>query len=67
MTSCLPCLDLAALLMFNQQHIYLFGQIQTSQTGGQTLSDTWALGVKFSPKGTQMYGDFRGLFEKHFL
>ena len=28
-------LDSVALLMFNQQQIYLFGQIQTIQTGGQ--------------------------------
>ena len=26
--------------MFNQQQIYLFCQIQTSQTGGQPYSDT---------------------------
>ena len=26
--------------MFNQPQIYLFGQIQTSQTGGQRYSDT---------------------------
>ena len=26
--------------MFNSQHIYSFGQIQTSQTGGQPYSDT---------------------------
>ena len=26
--------------MFNSQHIYSFGQIQTSQTGGQLYSDT---------------------------
>ena len=29
LTSCFICLDLAALLMFNQQQIYLIGQIQT--------------------------------------
>ena len=29
-----------ALLMFNQQQIYLFSQIQTSQTEGQPYSDT---------------------------
>ena len=39
MTSCLTSLDSAALLMFNQQQIYLFGQIQTSQTG-QPNKDT---------------------------
>ena len=26
--------------MLNEQQIYLFGQIQTSQTGGQQYSDT---------------------------
>ena len=26
--------------MFNSQHIYSFGKIQTSQTGGQLYSDT---------------------------
>ena len=26
--------------MFNKQQIYLFAQIQTSQTGGQLYSDT---------------------------
>ena len=40
MTSCLTGLDSAALFMFNQQQIFLFGQIQTSQTGGQLYSDT---------------------------
>ena len=32
LTSCLFCLDSAALLMMNEQQFYLFGQIQTSQT-----------------------------------
>ena len=36
----LTSLDSAALAMFNQQQIYLFGQIQSSQTGGQSHSDT---------------------------
>ena len=40
MTSCFTGLDSAALLMLNEQHIYLFGQIQTSQIGGQLYSDT---------------------------
>ena len=35
LTSCLFCLGSAALLMLNEQQFYLFGQIQTSQTGGQ--------------------------------
>ena len=30
------CLDLAALLVLNEQQFYLFGKIQTSQTGGQS-------------------------------
>ena len=34
------CLDLAALLMLNEQQFFLFGQIQTSPTGGQSYSDT---------------------------
>ena len=29
------CLDSATLFMLNEQQFYLFGQIQTSQTGGQ--------------------------------
>ena len=33
LTSGLFCFDAAALLLSNEQ--YLFGQIQTSQTGGQ--------------------------------
>ena len=36
----LTSLDSAALVMFNQHQIYLFGQIQCSQTGGQPYSDT---------------------------
>ena len=38
--SCLFCLDSAASLKLNQQELYMFGQIQTSQTGGQLSSDT---------------------------
>ena len=33
--------------MFNQQLIYSFGQIQTSQTGGQPYSDTSPYNVSF--------------------
>ena len=33
--------DSAALLMLNEQQFYLFGHIQTSQTGGQLCSDTF--------------------------
>ena len=40
LTSCLTGLDSAALIMFNQQQIYLLGQIQISQTVGQQYSDT---------------------------
>ena len=40
LTSCLFCLDSAALRMLNEQQFYLFGQIQTIQTGGQPYSDT---------------------------
>ena len=36
----LLCLGLLFLLVSNEQHIYLFGQIQSSQTGGQRLSDS---------------------------
>ena len=38
LTSFLTSLDSATLLTFNQQQIYLFTQIQTSQTGGRTAS-----------------------------
>ena len=41
LTSCLTGLDSAALPMFYQLQIYLFGQIQTSQTGGHMYSDTF--------------------------
>ena len=40
LTSCLFCLDSAALLMSNEQKFYLLGQIQTSQTGGQIKNDS---------------------------
>ena len=40
LTSCLFCLDSAALVMLNEQHFYLFGQIQICQKGGQPFSDT---------------------------
>ena len=39
LTSCLGGLDSAALLMFNQQQIYLFAPIQANQ-GGQLYSGT---------------------------
>ena len=38
--TCLASLDSAALLTFKYQQLYLFGLIQTSQTGGQAYSDT---------------------------
>ena len=40
LTSCLFCLDSAALLVLNEQQFYLFGQIQTSQTGSPPYIDT---------------------------
>ena len=40
LTSCFTCLDSVALLILNQQQIYFFGQISTSQSGGQLHSDT---------------------------
>ena len=40
LTSCVVCLDSAALFLFNEQQFYLFGQIQTSKTEGQLYSDT---------------------------
>ena len=36
LTSCLFCLDSAALLMLNKKRFDLYCQIQTSQTGGQS-------------------------------
>ena len=41
LTSSFICLDSAALLMLNEQHIYLFGWIQTSQTWYQLLCLCW--------------------------
>ena len=38
--TCLVCLDLAALLMLNEQQFYFFSRIETSQTGSQLYSDT---------------------------
>ena len=38
-------LDSNALLMLDEQQFYLFGQIQTSQTGGQLYSDPSAYGA----------------------
>ena len=40
LTSCLFCLDSAALLILKEQQFYLFGPIQNSQTGGQLFSNT---------------------------
>ena len=37
---------IAALLMLNKQQMYLFSQIQSSQTGGQPSSDTSPYEVK---------------------
>ena len=35
--------------MFNEQKMYLFGQIETSQTGGQPYSDTSPHDINKSP------------------
>ena len=40
LTSCLFCVDSAALHMLNEQKFYLIGQNQISQTGGQPYIDT---------------------------
>ena len=40
LTSCLFCFKLTALFKLNEQQFYLFGQIQTNQTGGQPYNDT---------------------------
>ena len=48
LTSCLFRLDSAALLMLNKQQFYLFGQTQTSQTGGQLYSHSSSYGVSKS-------------------
>ena len=40
LTSCSLCLNSAVLLMLKCKLFYLFGPIQTSQTGGQLYSDT---------------------------
>ena len=45
LTSCLLCLDSATFVKLNEQQFYLFGQTQTSQTGGQPYSsDTFPNG-----------------------
>ena len=44
LTSSLFPLYSAALLLLNYQQFYLFGQIQTSQTGSQPYSDTSSYG-----------------------
>ena len=46
MTSCLICLDSAAFLILNEQQIYMFGKIQSSQAGGQLYIDTYFLQTK---------------------
>ena len=40
LTSCFICLVSAALLLLNEEHIYLFGQIQAGQTASRPYSDT---------------------------
>ena len=44
LTSCLFVLDSAAFLVLNDKQVYLYGQIQTSQAGGQAYSDTSSYG-----------------------
>ena len=44
LTSCLLSSDLAAFYMSNEQLFYLFGQIQSSQTGGQPYGGTYPYG-----------------------
>ena len=44
LTCFLFSMDSSALLMINELQIYLFGQIQTSQTGGQLYSYTLPYG-----------------------
>ena len=39
----------SCLVMLNKQQYYLFGQIQTSQTGGQPYSDTSPYGESSVP------------------
>ena len=53
LVSCLTGMDSAALFMFNQQQIYLFGQIQASQTGGQRYSNTFPYKVSECSLGKQ--------------
>ena len=43
LTSCFICLVSAALLMLNEQQIYLFSQIQANQTGVQSYSEVFPL------------------------
>ena len=38
-------LGFSCFASLNEQPFYLFGQIQTSQTGGEPYSDTFSLGV----------------------
>ena len=65
LTSCLFCLYSAALLLLNEQQLYLFGQILTSQTGGQLYSDTspygecsrsWQTGPRCKQRQRVFYG-----------
>ena len=47
LTSCLFCLNSAALISLSEQQFYLFGQIQNCQTGGWPYSDTSTYGECF--------------------
>ena len=58
LTSCLFCLDSAALLMLNEQQFFLLGQTQTSSTGGQRYSDTLPLKVSVLCTWTSVSADF---------
>ena len=46
LTSCFICWVSAALLMLNEQQIYLFSQIQANQTGVQSYSEEFPLQSK---------------------
>ena len=49
--------------MLNQQQIYLFGQIQTSQTGGPLYSDTSPI-VSVPTKFNTLEWIYKTLFDK---
>ena len=60
LTSCLFCLESAALLKLNEQQFDLFHKIQTSQTGGQLYSDTFPMvSALFIPIHSRLFGQSR--------